>query len=281
MKFSHDADVFVPDGSALDNALQRTTHLCIAAHQDDIEIFAWHGIKQCMTAKDKWFTGVVVTDGAGSPRTHEYKDYTNEEMMEVRHEEQRTAASIGKYSAMIQLLHPSSNVKSGDKCVVDDLEEILNLTQPSTVYLHNPADKHDTHVAVLLRCIEALRRIPLSQRPQLVLGCEVWRSLDWVIDDQKYVLPLEGAEKVASSILGVFDSQISGGKRYDLATAGRRIANATFFQSHDTDDQTAITFALNLTPLIEDDNMSITDFTENYINSFRNDVKDRLEKFKR
>ncbi len=281
MKFSLDADVFVPDGTAFDNALKRTTHLCIAAHQDDIEIFAWHGIRQCFESKDKWFTGVVVTDGAGSPRSFEYKDYSDEEMMKVRHEEQRKAASIGKYSAMVQLLHPSSSVKGGDGCVVDDLVEIIKTTQPHTVYLHNPADKHDTHIAVLLRCIEALRKMSVSKRPQMVLGCEVWRSLDWVNDDQKYVLPLDGEEDVAASILEVFDSQISGGKRYDLATAGRRLSNATFFQSHDTDEQTAITYALDLTPLIEDDNMSISDFTENFINSFCNDVKDRLERFKR
>ena len=38
------ADVFVPDGSDPDAALARTTHLCVSAHQDDIEIMAYHGI---------------------------------------------------------------------------------------------------------------------------------------------------------------------------------------------------------------------------------------------
>ena len=39
MKFSFvTAEVYIPDDTPLDEALHRTTHLCIAAHQDDIEI---------------------------------------------------------------------------------------------------------------------------------------------------------------------------------------------------------------------------------------------------
>ena len=66
------ADLFVPDGSPADAALARTTHLCIAAHQDDIEIMAYHGIAECFGRKDRGFTGVVVTNGAGSPRSGIY-----------------------------------------------------------------------------------------------------------------------------------------------------------------------------------------------------------------
>lgn len=280
MNFSRKADLFVPDGMAPAEALGRTTHLCIAAHQDDIEIFAWHGIRQCYFSKDDWFTGVVVTDGAGSPRAGEYRDYSDAGMMAVRHNEQRTAASIGKYSAVIQLMHPSPAVKAGGgegaAKVVDDLLLILDRARPHTVYLHNPADKHDTHVAVLLRSIEALRAMDPAARPRLVLGCEVWRSLDWVNDGQKRPLPHEGAENVAAALLGVFDSQISGGKRYDLATAGRRMANATYSQSHDTDRHTALTFAIDLTPLIADDGPRAGEFIAGFIDSFRNDVLDRI-----
>ena len=38
------ADLFVPDGLEMPAALSRTTHLAIAAHQDDLEIMAYHGI---------------------------------------------------------------------------------------------------------------------------------------------------------------------------------------------------------------------------------------------
>ena len=39
-----DADVFVPDESSLAEALAKTTHLAVGAHQDDIEFMALHGI---------------------------------------------------------------------------------------------------------------------------------------------------------------------------------------------------------------------------------------------
>jgi len=39
-------------------------------------------------------------------------------------------------------------------------------------------------------------------------------------------------ENLQFALLGVFESQIAGGKRYDLALMGRRRANATYFESH-------------------------------------------------
>ena len=67
MKLSRpDADIFTPDGSDPAKALARTTHLCVTAHQDDIEIMAYPGIAACHGSGEHWFTGVVVTDGAES-----------------------------------------------------------------------------------------------------------------------------------------------------------------------------------------------------------------------
>src|SRR5215475_5009407 len=114
------ADFFVPDGAPADAALARTTHLCIAAHQDDIEIMAYHGIAECFGQKDRWFTGVVVTNGAGSPRAGIYGAYTDEEMQKVRLIEQRKAAYVGEYACQIQLGFASSEVKNGGSPVVID-----------------------------------------------------------------------------------------------------------------------------------------------------------------
>ena len=152
------ADVFVPDGLAPEAALARTTHLAISAHQDDIEIMAYHGIAECFGRKDRWFTGVVVTNGAGSPRAGIYGDYTDQEMQKVRVLEQRKAAFVGEYACQIQLGFTTSQVKNPDEsAVVEDLKRILRAARPEFVYLHNLADKHDTHVAVALRSIAALR----------------------------------------------------------------------------------------------------------------------------
>lgn len=60
MKFHlNTAEVYVPDHAPEEQALARTTHLCFAAHQDDIEIMAAQPIIECFQQSDTWFTGVV------------------------------------------------------------------------------------------------------------------------------------------------------------------------------------------------------------------------------
>lgn len=274
------ADFFVPDGAAMDEALRRTTHLGIGAHQDDLEILGYSGIAECYQRPDRWFGGVVVTDGAGSARAGAYAGFSDEAMKEVRREEQRKAAHVGGYSILIQLNHPSALVKdSGRSEVVEELTTILRETRPVTVYLHNPADKHDTHVAVLVRCLQAMRNLPQDLRPQKVYGCEVWRSLDWLLDADKQALDASLYPNMAAALVNIFDSQISGGKRYDLATLGRRLANATFFESHALDGKNALIWAMDLTPLVEKPELSIADFTLDFLRRFQDDVEQRLKKF--
>ena len=275
--YNRQADIFVPDGLEVGAALGRTTHLCVAAHQDDIEIMAYHGIAECFGRNDKWFAGVVVTNGAGSPRTGIYGQYTDEEMQRIRLGEQRKAAYVGEYGCQIQLGYPSSAVKRPDSPgVCDDLEAIFRLAKPQVVYLHNLADKHTTHVAVALRCIAALRELSVEFCPRLVLGCEVWRDLDWLPDEHKLALPVSARPNLAAALLGLFDSQVSGGKRYDLATRGRRLAHATYHASHATDEEAALTYAMDCTPLIKDPSLSIAGYVLGFLNRLRTDVEQRL-----
>src|SRR5512137_2031639 len=105
------AEIFVPDGLQAEQSLARTTHMCIAAHQDDIEIMAARPILYCFQQKDRWFTGVVVTDGRGSPRNGLYEQYSDDEMRLVRFKEQRKAAYVGEYAAQVMLDHPSKAIK--------------------------------------------------------------------------------------------------------------------------------------------------------------------------
>jgi LmbE family N-acetylglucosaminyl deacetylase len=271
------ADVFVPDGLAPRAALARTTHLAISAHQDDIEIMAYHGIAECFGRKEKWFTGVVATNGAGSPRSGIYGDSTDEEMQKVRLVEQRKAAYVGEYACQIQLGFTSSQVKNPDEtALVEDIEQILRAARPQFVYLHNLADKHDTHVAAALRSIAALRAVRQDVKPKRVYGCEVWRDLDWLPDESKQALPVSARSNIAAALVGVFDSQVSGGKRYDLATAGRRLAHATYYASHGTDEESALSLAMDLTPLVEDPSLPVTDHVLAFVDRFRADVEQRL-----
>jgi LmbE family N-acetylglucosaminyl deacetylase len=274
------ADVFVPDGIEPEAALARTTHLCIAAHQDDIEIMAYHGIAECFGQREKWFTGVVVTNGAGSPRSGIYGGYTDPEMQKVRLIEQRKAAYVGEYACQIQLGFSSAEVKNPNETVViEDLKQILRATKPEILYLHNPADKHDTHIGVVLRSIAALRAVRGELKPKRVYGCEVWRDLDWLPDEEKQVLPVSARSNIAAALVGVFDSQVTGGKRYDLATAGRRLAHATYFASHGTDQESALSFAMDLTPLVENPSLPVADYVLGFVDRFRKDVESRVRAF--
>jgi LmbE family N-acetylglucosaminyl deacetylase len=159
---------------------------------------------------------------------------------------------------------------------MDDILSILRSTKPQIVYTHNLADKHDTHVATALRVIEALRKLDPAERPERVVGCEVWRALDWMVDADKLMMDLTEHENLQFALLGVFDSQIAGGKRYDLASMGRRRANATYFESHGVDNTTGLSYGMDMTSLMNDVNLDPAEFVSGFIQRFANDVKERI-----
>lgn len=273
------ARVVVPDRIPVAPALARTTHMAIAAHQDDIEIMAFDGIIKCFQQGDKWFTGVVVTNGSGSPRDGLYSSCSDEDMREIRYKEQEKAAVVGEYGALVMLDHTSAAVKDGtNPTPVSDIVALLKASTPEVVYTHNIADKHDTHVAVTLRVIEAIRSLSEADRPRQLYGCEVWRDLDWLVDSEKIAFDLSAHENLQAALLGVFDSQICGGKRYDLATMGRRRANATYHASHAVDAATSMAFAMDLMPLIYQATMPVQAYLQDLIDHFAHEVSERVSK---
>jgi len=273
------AELYTPFDLDFDAALTRTTHMAVGAHQDDIEFMAYEGIAQCFQQPNKWFSAVIMTNGAGSPRAGAYADFTDEQMQVVRRTEQKKAAFVGDYSALALLDYPSSAIKNGaDPAAVEDLVRLFTMAQPEVVYTHNLGDKHDTHVGVTIKVVTALRQLPQAQQPQKVLGCEVWRDLDWMIDSDKIVLDMSHKENLQAALMGVFDSQIAGGKRYDLATMGRRKAHATYHASHGVDESTGLGFAMDLTPLITDSTKDIVGYAQEYIQRFTDEITDRIKK---
>ena len=276
------AELFVPDGKPLKPALARTTHLCIAAHPDDIEIMAPAAILECFGRADRWFCGVVATNGAGSPRADLYAKYTDLQMQAVRRAEQKKAAIVGEFGALAMLDHPSSAVKSrrAGARVRRDIQALVLAAKPDVLVMHNFADKHDTHVALALRTLEALRELPPPARPKKLYGGEVWRDLDWMQDGDKVLWDVSKRKNLQSALLGVFDSQISGGKRYDRAAMARRRAHATYNQSHAVDAATALSVAMDLTPLMHDTKLDPLKYTEWFIERFRDDVRKRIGNFR-
>ena len=274
------ADFYVPAASNPDDALAATTHLGIGAHQDDLEFMAMRGILECYDREDQWFGGVICTDGSGSARTGPFAGVSDEEMREIRAEEQREAARKGRYSFIAQLAYPSSAVKDPARHeLVQDLVRLLEKTSPHVVYTHNLADKHATHVAVTASVLAAIRQLPPARRPQRLIGCEVWRDLDWLPDDKKVVMDVSAHPELARELNATFKSQISGGKRYDLAVDGRRHAHATFFESHAVDRADRLTFGMDLTPLIADDGPSPSEYVGDLIREFEQSVQTALEKY--
>lgn len=275
--FKKNAEIYVPDGGDAAAALKKTTHMAISAHEDDIEIMAIDGIVKTFMKPDASFTAVVATDGAGSAREGRYGDYTDEQMKAVRVVEQKKAAMVGGYGALVMLQYSSAEMKNkDDKNYEKDLMKVLDAARPDVIYTHNLADKHDSHIATVIKTIKALREMK-GYKPQHIYGCEVWRGLDWLLDEDKTAFDVTGFDSLANALLGVFDSQIAGGKRYDLATDGRRRANATYYASHAVDNAEKLSFALELTPLL-DKNVDIVDFICSYIERFKADVKAKLTK---
>ncbi len=272
------SDLFIPDDVVTPEAYARCSHLAIGAHQDDLEFMAFHGINSCYGDDGLWFGGVTCTDGGGSSRAGKYADFTDDQMKTVRLEEQRKAAKIGNTASSTNSGWPArpSKIPSNAAHWLITSKPFFLQTQPDVLYTHNPADKHGSHIAVCLAVLEAVRRVPPFSRPKKVYGCEVWRDLDWLCDDDKIALDVSGNTELAEKLNACFDSQIAGGKNYGAAVMGRRKANATFFNSHNIDIIDQLWFAMDLTPLVEDDTLDIKEFVKAKITRFEESVLDGL-----
>ncbi|OGS35134.1 MAG: GlcNAc-PI de-N-acetylase [Elusimicrobia bacterium RIFOXYC2_FULL_34_12] len=272
------AEIFVPDKKSIFEAITRTTHLAIAAHPDDLEIMAYDGILKCYKDKKKWFCGIVVTNGSGSPKSGKYKKYSYKKFCNIRKKEQKNAAILGKYGSVIFLDYASYDVKdTKNKNPTKDIQELLELAKADIIYTHNLADKHDTHVAVALRTIRATRKLPINIKPKNVYGCEIWGGLDWLCDDNKVIFDVSKNEVLAMKILSVFKSQTESGKKYDSATIGRRKANSTFLSFNKTDKVDSLIYAMDLTPLIKNKQLNIKEYILKYINKFKDNIMEKIE----
>lgn len=268
-------DLFTPTNISFTQAAPQITHLGIGAHQDDLEIMALHGILECYQHPTKKFAGITCTNGSGSPRTGTYATYDDEKMKSIRREEQRQAALLGKYLFVTQLDHPSAEVQNPtNNSLVNELHKLLLQLHPEVIYTHHPLDKHPTHRAVCRGVIEALRRLPSNQHPKRFLGGEVWRGLDWVVDEDKIALAVSAHPELSEKLLAVFDSQISGGKRYDLAATGRWQANATFAMPHTVDEATLVSYAIDLMPLLKNPRLTLENFALGFVDRFRKQIEE-------
>lgn len=255
----------------LQESLQKSTHLGVGAHPDDLEVMAHHGIIECLNSETKHFFGVTCTTGSGSHKSGPFADMSDEEFVGQRVSEQMKSAKLGKMAGCLLLGFESAEIKSSlNQKMVDQLSEILEFGQPEIIYTHNPFDKHKTHVGVTLHLVKALQKI--NFKPKHFFGCEVWRGLDWVEDGQKKILEIKDSELV-KSLVGCHHSQLVD-KDYGEATIGRMKSNATFFDSSKGDDVKLQLFAIDLLPLLN--GLDIQTFTNQYLDGFSRDVRKNL-----
>ncbi len=274
------ADIFIPNGTAEDDALARTTHLGVGAHADDLELLAGHAILECRQKKDRGFAGVICSDGADGPRQGAFANRSPEEMREIRRQEQRQAAALGEYGIMIQLNRPRREIQdSKNPALEQDLLAVLEACRPQAVYSHSPTDRHETHVAVITALCRAMRWMNPEQRPQKFYGCEVWGGLDWLEEKEKVRFNLNGADPLLPSLLREFKSQLEDGRRYDAALLGRMRANAVFQDPHAVDPARLMLLAMDLTPLIRSNTLDMADFVAARVENFMTEAISRIRKF--
>jgi LmbE family N-acetylglucosaminyl deacetylase len=267
------AELFVPDGRTPDEALARVTHVGIGAHADDLELMAFHGIARCLSTPGCWFGGVVASDGARAPRIGRFSALSNEELRDVRRAEQRAAATRGRYAMVAQLDYASPQVIAGDTKLVDDLHGLLDATRPRVVYTHDPADRHATHAAICAATIAALRRMPAQYRPSRLYGCEVWRSLDWLAEPDLVRLDVSGHDDTWRALLACFPSQTEGARPYERGALGRAQANAVFSEARVAGGGGGVWLAMDLSPLLRDDALSLAAFVDDVVARFAAELK--------
>lgn len=266
----------VPDGSPLSEALARTTDLGVVAHPDDLELAMPGPILACAADPDRWFTGIVCTDGAGAPQPTSPPGVTPPDLVARRAAEQRSAAELGGYSAVFLLGRSSQQARGpGRAQLAATLEFLLRAAGAARVLTHNPLDRHPTHVAVATSVIDAARALPQDRRPEQLLGCEAWRDLDWLGADERVELPVTNAEDAALELARCFASQLEA-KRYDLAAQGRRRANATFAHLDAADAHTEVSLAVDLTGAL-DESADPAAFVLGLVDRFRSEAAAALE----
>lgn len=256
------AEIFVPDGVSLEIALSRITHVGIGAHPDDVELIGLQGIGICREQRTRGFAAIVATDGGAA-----------------RRREQEQAARLGDYGLLIQLGYDSAWVRgSGRLNLEEDLVEIARHLRPKTLYTHSLLDRHDTHLAVAVAAIRASQRSGWSQTLERAYGVEVWGSLDWLPENMRIALDVSEFCELSEDLLKVFRSQLEGGKRYDVATRARWVANATFADPYGPDRSRLLTWALDLLPIVRNPSGSIISFVRDLLRAHEQRVVTKLQK---
>jgi len=105
-----------------------------------------------------------------------------------------------------------------------------------------------------------------------VLGCEVWRDLDWLPATDKVLLDVSTRVDVQQAVIDAFASQRESNKRYDLAALARRRAHATFLDPYAVDAYDGLTLAMDMTPLVADASTTAVELVDRLVDGLRGEL---------
>lgn len=241
-------------------------YLCIAAHQDDIEMIALHGISQCFRngyrMANKNFHGATLV----KPE----KDY------ERRINEQEVAAVVGRYETIKNFeFDDLLEVRSRHDVVIVAVSRLVLKTRPRFIYTHSPFDIHGAHVGAMFCVVEAIKRAMRNSdwRPEKVYGVELWGSLDWLPEKFKETLILENCKRLSEDLLSSFESQNTD-RDYTGGFFARTKSNGVFSFLKNGERSTPRTFAIDLMPLCK--GMRIEDFIHVVVEESKNNIIGRI-----
>ncbi len=271
-------DFCSPQGLDLPKALSRSQVIAVGAHPDDLEFMCLSAIERARQGtEEEGFFGLIVSNGLGSPRGDGLQDYSDEQFTELRRQEQREAAKLSGFCGVLQLNYPSSKVKdSSDDQLRTELKLIWMASPVRSVFTHSPFDRHATHRATCMHVLSTLKTLPKTRRPRLVIGCEVWRSLDWVPEKYKRFLPVKSTEPQMRSLFSIYQSQISGAKNYVDAVIGRKRCNATFREAHSRDAYEFCEVGIDLTSIVSG-KTSLQGYAEKVLSDFRTEIRREIK----
>jgi hypothetical protein len=171
-------EIYVPDaaqtvsGTSAEQVLASITHLGIAAHPDDLEIMAIDGILKGFSGEGNVFAGVVLTDGRGAPRAGKFSSLSDAELADLRKTEQKEAARIGRYAALVFMNFASRDVRQGSS-VVESLARVMRMCVPPLGIYPQPAGRTPHAQRGCLARHPGAAQPAADMLPEQVYGCEV------------------------------------------------------------------------------------------------------------
>ena len=237
--------------------------------------------------------GVRMIDQTRLPGEEIYRTYTDYRGVAeaIRSMVIRGAPAIGVAAAMgiaVGIKNSRAKNPSELRAEFEVIAETLAKTRPTAVNLfwainrmravfNNSLSCHHTNAQVL-----DMVRVGLEEEAKRILAEDIaineamGRHGADLMPDAGTVLTHCNAGALATggygTALGVIRAAIGAGN--DLATMGRRRANATYLASHGVDESTSLIFGIDLTPLLEDERLDVGEYVDGFIHRF---AKEDLE----